>query len=712
MKEQVSNVHVRKRLLATLTIFTLIFTLLFVRLFWIQFFKSEEFLNKAQAQWTRDLVVRPMRGEIFDRNMQLLAGSATAETIVAIPSEVKNALKDDPGLADKISTELAVVLDMDVETVKDRITRDASSVYLKRRVEDEVAQKVKELNFPGIRTTIETKRFYPNGSFASHVLGFAGIDEGLEGIEFQYEKELRGKTGQIVYESDARGREIADGVQEYRAPEDGMDIVLTIDSRIQHIVERELQKAMLTHAPKSAGAIVVDPYTGEILALASMPDYNPENYGLFPQANWRNPLISNSFEPGSTFKIITYAAGLEEDIFSINDSYYCNGYYEVAGTKLGCWRRARGGHGSQTFIQVAENSCNPGFIDLGMKLGKEKLFEYIHGFGFGSRTGIDLPGEQVGILFDIDSPRFSLVDLGTSSFGQGNAVTPIQQIMGVAAVVNGGQLMQPYIAKEFYDKDGKLVKENTPSVVRRVISEPTANELIEVLESVIINGSGRFGQVQGYSSGGKTGTAQKINPSGGGYMPGSYILSYVGFAPVENPKVVIYVMVDEPSQGPQWGSQVAAPIAGRILTDVLQVLDVPPNDAEIETEPPAMSVIPNLINLTVEEAFPSLELSGFNLQIEGDGGYIVAQTPMAGIEMPITSTIVVYTNKQPNGEADEITMPNLRGKTIREVKELLGLLNLNVEIKGSGVAVEQRPQPGEIVNTNTTVVVEFTPPVQ
>lgn len=712
MKEQVSNVQVRKRLLATLTIFSVIFILLFGRLFWIQLFRSEEFLNKAQAQWTRELIVRPMRGEIFDRNLQLLAGSATAETIVAIPSEVKNALKDDPQIVEKIARELANVLDLDEEWVKDRITREASSVYLKRRVEDDVAQAIKELKFPGIRTTIETKRFYPNGTFASHVLGFAGIDEGLEGIEFQYEKELKGKSGQIVYQSDARGREIPGGIQQYIGPEDGLDLVLTIDSRIQHIVERELMKAMLSYAPKSAAAMAVDPNTGEILALAAMPNYDPENYGLFPQGNWRNPLISNVFEPGSTFKIITMAAALEEEVVSLNDSYYCDGYYEVAGRRLGCWRRDRGGHGSQTFIQVVENSCNPGFVELGMRLGKEKLFEYIHGFGFNTKTGIDLPGEQMGILFDIDSPRFSLVDLGTSSFGQGNAVSPIQQVMSLSAVVNGGKLMQPYIAKEFYDKDGNLVKENTPTTVRQVISEPTALELKGVLESVAVNGSAKFAGIEGYSYGGKTGTAQKINPAGGGYLPGKYILSFIGFAPVDDPKVVLYVMIDEATQGPQWGSQVAGPIFGAIMTDILQALDVPPTDGQIEKEVPSFGVIPNLINFKLEEALPGLEFSGFNLQIEGDGEYIVAQTPMAGIEMPVGSTIVVYTNKQKSGEIEEVTMPNLKGKTIREVKDLLGLLNLIVEIKGSGVAVEQRPQPGEIVNANTTVVVEFTPPVQ
>ena len=712
MIEQVSNVQVRKRLYFTLIIFSSIFTLLFVRLFYIQFFKSEEYLNRAQAQWTRDLIVQPMRGQIFDRNNQLLAGSATAETIVAIPSEVRNAEKRNPGITEEISKELAKILDMDIETVTNRITQNSSSVYIKRKVSDEVGKAVKDLNFPGIRITLETKRFYPNGSFASHILGFAGIDEGLEGIEFQYEKELKGQSGRIVYESDASGREIAQGVQRFIPPQNGLDLVLTIDSRIQSIIERELRKAMLTYAPKSAAAMAVNPHTGEILGMAAMPDYDPENYGLYPQRNWRNPLISNSFEPGSTFKIITLAAGLEENVFSMDDTYYCDGYYEVAGARLGCWRRNRGGHGSQTFIEVTENSCNPGFIDIGLKLGKDKLFEYIHGFGFNKTTGIDLPGEQVGILFNPESPRFSLVDLGTSSFGQGNAVTPIQQVMALAAVVNGGNLMKPYIAKEFYDQEGNLVKESSPTVIRRVISENTAKDLINALESVVENGTGRFGRVTGYSVGGKTGTAQKINPNGGGYLEGSYIMSFLGFAPAENPQVVLYVMVDEPTIGPQWGSQIAAPIFSGMMSDILKIYDIPPDELDTQTPSAQLGIVPNLINQSIEEAMGSLEFTGFNLQVEGDGQFIVAQTPKAGIELPVNSTIVVYTGSQATNNNVEVTVPNLKGKTVREVKELLGFLNLTVEIRGSGIAVDQRPRAGEIVKGNTTIVVEFTPPVQ
>ncbi|SES73032.1 stage V sporulation protein D [Anaerobranca gottschalkii] len=711
MKEGVSNLQVRKRLLETFMIFTFFFLVLMVRLFWIQFLKSEEYLNKAQNQWTRSLIVQPQRGQIFDRNGQLLAGSASAETIVVIPSMVRDAEKKRPGLIDEMAVNLAAILDMEVETVKDRLTRNASQVYLKRKVEDEVALKVVELNYPGIRTTVESKRFYPNGNLASHILGFVGIDEGLEGIEFQYENELKGKPGNIVYQSDARGREIPGGIQQYIPPQDGLDIVLTIDSRIQNIIERELTKAMINHAPLSAAAIAVNPHTGEILGMASMPNFDPGNYGLYPQSNWRNPLITSSFEPGSTFKIITLAAGLEENVFSIYDTYYCDGYYEVAGRKLGCWTRYRGGHGLQTFIEVTENSCNPGFIELGMRLGKEKLFQYIHGFGFGKRTGIDLPGEQTGILFDINSRYFSLVDLGVSAFGQGNAVTPIQQIMAVSAVVNGGTLMKPYIAKEFYDQDGQLVKENKPTAIRRVISEETSKELVHILESVVINGSGKFGAVPGYRIGGKTGTAQKISPTGG-YLPGKFILSFIGFAPVEDPQVVLYVMVDEPSIGPQWGSQVAAPIFRNIMGDILKVLNVKPNNAEIEQEPPKLGIIPNLRNQTIDEAIGTLQISGFNLQIEGEGEYIIAQTPKAGIQMPINSTVIVYTSNSQTADFEEVTVPDLKGKSLKEVKDLLGLLNLQVEIKGSGIAVDQRPKAGEKVKANTTIVVEFAPLVR
>ncbi|WP_353892209.1 stage V sporulation protein D [Proteinivorax hydrogeniformans] len=697
MKEQLSNVTIRKRMMVTFAGFLFLFSLLVVRLFWVQFVRGDFYLEKAENQWNRQLIIRPQRGQIYDRNGDLLAGSATAETIVAIPSEIEN--------PEEVATQLAPVLDMEKEAVIERITKHAAEVYVQRRVGDEVAQEVKKLNLRGIRTTMESKRFYPHDKLASHVLGFAGIDEGLEGLEAYYEDELAGKPGHIVYESDVRGRELPDGVQRYIPPEDGLNMVTTIDRTIQHIVETEMTKAMLKYEPKGISVIAVDPITGEVLALANKPDYNPENYADYPQSTWRNALLSNSFEPGSTFKIVTLAAGLEENIITPTSGFSCSGSKLVGGRRIRCWRSR--GHGSQTYTEVAENSCNPGLMTLGLELGKERLFHYIHGLGFGQKTGIDLPGESTGILFNPET--MSEVDLAVSSFGQGNSVTPIQQVMGVAAVANGGKLMQPHLAKEFRDANGQTVDIKEANVVRTVFSEETAVEMKGILTSVVENGSGRFAAIEGYTIAGKTGTAQKISPDGG-YRDDAIIGSFVGFAPVEDPQVVLYVMVDEPSHGPQWGSQIAAPLFKDIMEGVLEYMEIPRNYEEGQEEAPQMAVVPDLVNFSLEEARGTLEHVGFNLKHYGEGNYIIDQTPKAGVEIPIDSTIIVYTGDEQSQRENVVSVPNLIGKSIREAEQTLDLLNLNLEAVGSGLAVEQRPLPGEDVEAGSTITVNFAPP--
>ncbi|WP_350344840.1 stage V sporulation protein D [Proteinivorax tanatarense] len=697
MKEQLSNVTIRKRVMVTFAVFLTLFSFLIARLFWVQFVRGDYYLEKAENQWNRQLIIRPQRGQIYDRNGELLAGSATAETIVAIPSEIEN--------PKEVSEKLAEILDMEQETVYERITKHSSEVYVQRRVSDEIAQEVKRLNMRGIRTTMESKRFYPNGKLASHVLGFAGIDEGLEGLEQYYEDELGGKPGHIVYESDVRGRELPDGVQRYIPPEDGLDMVTTIDKNIQHIVEAEMAKAMLKYEPKGISVIAIDPNTGEVLALANKPDYNPENYAEYPHESWRNALLSNSFEPGSTFKIVTLAAGLEEDIITPTSGFSCSGSKLVGGRSIRCWRSR--GHGSQTYTEVAENSCNPGLMNLGLKLGEDRLFHYIHGLGFGQKTGIDLPGEATGILFNPET--MSQVDLAVSSFGQGNSVTPIQQVMGVAAVANGGKLMQPHIAKEFKDVNGNVVRSVEPTAVRTAFSEETAHEMRGILASVVENGSGRFAAIEGYNIAGKTGTAQKIAEDGG-YRDDAIIGSFVGFAPVEDPQIVMYVMVDEPTHGPQWGSQIAAPLFKDIMEGVLEYMEIPPNLEEGQQEPPEMAVVPDLINLTLEEARGTLEQVGFNLKHQGEGEYIIDQTPKAGVEIPIDSTLVVQTGDEQSKRDSIVSMPNLIGKSLSEVEVILEMLRLDIDAKGDGVVIEQRPLPGEDIEVNSTVSVNLESP--
>lgn len=634
--------------------------------------------------------MQPQRGSILSRNGTLLAGSATAESILAIPAEIED--------AEKTARQLAPILDMDEEVLMERMQRSMFEVYLKRKVEDEVAQAVKELRLPGIRTTIESKRFYPWGNLASHVLGFAGIDEGLEGVEFYYEEELRGKTGYIIYEADVAGRELPDAVQAYLPPINGYDIVLTIDEVIQHIVEKELDKAMLDFAPEAAGIIAVSPKTGEILAMAGRPDFSPEAYAQSPPENWRNPVISNSFEPGSTFKLVTISAALEEGVVTFHDGFFCPGYFRAGDRMIKCWSS---GHGSQSIKEVLWNSCNPGFMSMGTRLGEERLFKYIYAYGFGSKTGIDLPGEHTGILFN--PATMTKVDLAVASFGQGNAVTPIQQVMTAAAIANGGTLMRPMIVKEIRDENGQLIEKKEPEEVRQVITPETAKELAEVLADGVERGSGKFAMVEGYRIAGKTGTAEKIAP-GGGYLVGNYVLSYVGFGPIDDPQIAIYVFVDGATRGPNWGGQVAGPVFKNIMTEVMRYWNIPPNNEVQVPELPEEIEVPNLITLTLAEAMEVAETQGFALRIEGEGELITAQVPKAGAMVPLGTTLIVYLG---DAAQDGVIVPDLKGMSLRETSELLAALGLRLDSAGSGIAFSQDLPEGTKVKPGSTIKVSF-----
>lgn len=692
MGSRVSYLLVRRRLLYSLAVFAFFMVYLVGRLAWIQFVQGEELQHKALAQWNRRLTVQPQRGSIYSSNGALLAGSATAESIIAIPSEI-----DDSQQAARL---LAPILEMNQDVLKERMERSMFEVFLKRKVDDDVAQAVKELRLPGIRTTIESKRFYPHRNLASHVLGFAGIDEGLEGVEFSYEQELKGKPGYIIYEADARGRELPDAVQAYLPPIDGYDLVLTIDEVIQHIVERALDKAMLDFAPETAGVIAVNPKTGGILALASRPDFNPQNYGDFPASNWRNLLISNAFEPGSTFKLVTISAALEEGVVSFHDGFFCPGYFTAGGRNIKCWSA---GHGPQSIREVLWNSCNPGFMSMGTRLGKEKLFDYISAFGFGGRTGVDLPGENTGILFNVEN--MSSVDLAVASFGQGNAVTPIQQLMTAAAIANDGVLMKPRVVQEVRTESGELVERYEPEAIRQVITPETARELSKELADGVERGSGVFAMVEGYRIAGKTGTAQKIAPSGG-YLNNLYILSYLGYGPIEDPQIAIYVYVDGATKGPNWGGQVAGPVFKEIMTEVMRYWSITPSEEFVRPQLPEEIEVPSLVNLTMTGAIDLAETHGFGLRIEGEGELIVAQTPKSGAMVPHGATIIVYTGEGQVGQ-DEVTVPNLHDLSLREASELLAMIGLRLESSGSGIALDQDPSAGTKVKVGTPIKVNF-----
>ena len=633
---RVSNVTVRKRLLLFFLIGLLIFFIIDFRLGYVQLYLGNVLTGKAKDSWSRNITFEPKRGEIIDRNGVALATNLSAPTIYVVPRQLEN--------PQETAEKLAAALDMKVDETYKEITQQQSSVRLSkgRKISHEKAKEIKALELKGVYIAEDSKRYYPFGEYLSHVLGFTGIDnQGLMGVELSYDEQLRGDRGYVRFYADAKGKRMENMVDDYRAPINGQDLQLTIDSKIQTIVEREMDIAEATYNPDGIIGIVMNPKNGEILAMASRPTFHPSNYQeVSSEVYNRNLPVWSTYEPGSTFKIITLAAALEEKKVDLhNDSFYDDGAVEVGGASLRCWKR--GGHGSQTFLEVVQNSCNPGFVELGNRLGKEKLFSYIKKFGFGQKTGIDLAGEGTGILFSLD--RVGPIEQATTAFGQGVSVTPIQQVAAVSAAVNGGILYTPYIAKQLVDPlTGDITEVNGPEQKRRVISEETSKQVREALESVVALGSGKGAYIENYRVGGKTGTAQKVKD--GRYIENNHIVSFIGFAPADDPELVVYIAVDNPKGTIQFGGVVAAPIVGNIMEDALLELGVKPRKGGLEKEKawndPVMFEIPDLIGMEMDEL--RTQLINLNIDVSGKGSKVVKQSPEAGVKVKEGATIRLY----------------------------------------------------------------------
>jgi stage V sporulation protein D (sporulation-specific penicillin-binding protein) len=642
---RVSHVTVRKRLIFVLLVGFLIFLVIDVRLGYVQFVIGKMLTEKAHDSWSRNIPFEPERGEILDRNGVKLAENVSAPSVLVVPRQIEN--------PSETAEKLAAVLNMSKEKVYKIITKKASTAWIHpegRKISHEKAKEIRSLELKGVYIAEDSKRHYPFGSYLSHVLGFAGIDnQGLMGLELYYDKELRGKKGYVKFYSDAKGKRMPNIADDYTPPVDGLNLKLTIDSRIQTIVERELDIAEAKYNPDGIIAIAMNPNNGEILAMASRPTFDPANFrNVPPEIYNRNLPVWSTYEPGSTFKIITLAAALEEKkVDLMRDHFYDPGAAEVGGARLRCWKK--GGHGSQSFLEVVQNSCNPGFVELGQRLGKERLFHYIRAFGFGEKTGIDLQGEGKGILFNIN--RVGPVEQATTAFGQGVSVTPIQQVTAVSAAVNGGILYQPYIAKEWIDPaTGEVVSRKTPVAKRRVISEETSKQIRYALESVVAQGTGKGAFVEGYRVGGKTGTAQKAKD--GRYLQNNHIVSFIGFAPSDNPQIVVYLAVDNPKGTIQFGGIVAAPIVRNMMEDSLRTLGIQPRKDQIEKEKSWLDQplikVPNLVGLSKKEL--KQQLYTLKLDVSGQGDYVVAQAPEAGVKVKEGSTIRVYLDESKKQE--------------------------------------------------------------
>lgn len=628
-----SQFNIRKRLLIIVILITFLFAAVFGRLIYLQIFQAEALQVKAAEQWMRDLPLTAKRGLITDRNGVVLADSSTLYDVYIRP----NAIEDRSAVANLLAT----ALNTDYDKIWEKVNKTGvSEVTIAKKIEKSVMQQIADKNLAGIYFSQNINRYYVYGDFLTQVLGFTSSDgNGQTGIEQYYNDYLKGVDGKALTETDLVGKELDGSTTTYLPAIDGMNATLTIDYYIQSFAENAVKTALETHNAKSAKCIVMDPNTGEILALASAPSFDLNN---LPRDNLellfgasRNTIISDAYEPGSTFKILTSAIGLDSGNFDLNHSVYCPGYRIVDGQRIKCWRTI--GHGSQTFSEGVENSCNCLFMDIAQTVGTRTFYEYLKRFGIGSKTGIDAIGEASGIV--IEESAVKTVDLARIGFGQAIAVTPIELITAAASVINGGNLMTPYIMSEITSNAGVAYK-NSPVIRNSTVSAETSEIMRSILEGVVKNGGGKNAYVEGYRIGGKTGTAQKYE--NGVIAQGKYVSSFIGFAPADNPQYIALMIVDEPSNGVYYGSIVAAPYVGEIFKNIFAYKNI---EAVYTDEDLAnlgkKVVMPDLRGLSITQAILKLKELGLQYELDGDIGEISYQFPAPQSEISVNSVVLI-----------------------------------------------------------------------
>lgn len=679
------------------------------RLFWLQIVWGEELKQQAAQIRVENIITRPARGNIYDCNHNALVTSRQGYSIYLFSDkQEKNARQT--------AFKIAQILKINPEEVYKKITRQHGYVLIKSGVDSESADLLRQANIEGLEMGETGTRQYPQGDLAAHVLGFVGTDsQGLTGLEVSYDKVLRGMPGHLVMEKDAQKRQLLQTLTLASPASPGNNLVLTLDQTIQFFVERELNKIMAAYKPKQAVIIVMDPKTGAILALACRPTFYPDRWEKIPPAIWeKNPAISFNYEPGSTFKMFVAAAALEEKAVRENEYFYCSGKVKIKGRQLTCWKGE--GHGSISFKEGIQNSCNTVFIQTGLRLGKERLYKYIRNFGFGAITGVDLPGEEEGII--IPPREVTSLNLATMAIGQSVAVTPLQMLAATCAIANGGYLYQPYIVQAIEKPNGEKVKVAKPKLIRQVISPATARQLTESLEKVVLEGTGKSAFVEGYRVAGKTGTAQVSGSKG--YQPGKYVASFAGFAPVDDPKIAVLVLLAEPKGEAYHGGEVAAPAFSNVVRDTLRKLNVP---EELNTqnltlqratqrqavEPPAKNiVVPNVVGFPLAEAQNIIRERGLNSWTAGKEGLVAGQKPAAGSQVLNGTVINLETGPFPVFP-EKISVPELNGLAVKQVGIVLEKLGLCIAPRGWGLAVKQYPEPGTKVAKGTIIKVEFKP---
>lgn len=601
---------------------------------YIQIIDRKNIYDKALESWQRSFPVQANRGKIYDRSGNVLATDLTTASLVVVPSQIK----DQATTALKLSE----ILNVDVDVLKEKLNKKVSIQRISpegRQLDNQIATNIQRLHLSGVYLIKDTKRYYPRNNYLSHCLGFVGIDnQGLLGLELEYDQFLKGKNGSIDYYMDAKSHNLKMYPSHYTYSQSGMNISLTIHKDVQDVIERELSNAYDTYQPDGIWASAMNPKNGEILGIASYPNFNPNDYQNEDKNIYnQNIPIWKTYEPGSTFKIITFSSALNEKLFDMDkDTYYDKGYEYVSGARIKSWKK--GGHGLQTFREVLQNSSNPGFVEIGRRLGKKRLYQYVQNFGLTEKTGIDLPGESCGIMFDYKN--FHELEQATVAFGQGISVTPLQLVTAICACVNGGYLLQPHILKEISNSsNNEIVKEVKKKVKRQVIDEETSRKVRDALESVVTDGGGRNAYIDGYRIGGKTGTAQKaVN---GSYVGGGYILSFVGIAPIDNPQIVLYIAMDNPKNCIQYGGTTVAPIARKMFLDILPALNV----KKVKSQRQKAYSIMDKRTIKVENYIGKKRSEVQNISLRftfvGKGTKVIDQLPRKGEYVEEGDTIVI-----------------------------------------------------------------------
>lgn len=647
------TVRIEQRMAWFLSVLWLVILVLVGRIGWIQFVDGKRMTDKVETQLRESKTLHSPRGTIYDRNGRELAVSSMTKSLYADPSQIQD--------ADQLAGALASLLEMKPESIKEKLLAGGQFIWIKRMIEPDVAQKIqamiKEGQIKGLCFLEESKRYYPNDTLAAQVLGFVGTDDiGLDGLEMALDKTIKGKLLEQLIDTDSHGIPIFKSIFTFAPNKQGKNVYLTLDSGIQFIVEQSLDKAMKDTGAQGAAVIVMNPKTGEILAMANRPTFNPNQFYQYSDKEWKNRAVAYNYEPGSTFKSIVAAAALQEGKVYPEERFIDKGYVEVSGRRIQNW--SGDSYGNISFVDIIKESINTGFVQIGMRLGAYKLIEYAKAFGFGKATGIELPGEEEGLLFEPKEMRDS--DIATMAIGQSIAVTPLQLITAVGTIANDGVLLKPHIIKEVRNADGSLDREVLPQSLRQAISPETARVLAGMMEKVISEGGGKKAEVKGYHFAGKTGTAEKLNESGSGYSAGHYIASFVGFGPVDDSQVVILVVLDDPN-GVYYGGQIAAPVAGDILGKIMRYLNIRP------------------------------QVANESLESKVNPQPIVTSTPQPRVEAPLGKVVV----------------PNLLGMSMREAGETLNELGLAMVPIGTGAAVRQNIPANAIVEPNTEIAVYF-----